>query len=314
MAVNIGTNYSFKGKQFLDDRQGIIQRKEELKDWKIPVPEGFEVFVEGEWYIYKPNEEPNTVTGQWFPRIIISQEFGNSDTTIVSQSKITERFEQVNGDLSELENRTDDKISLVNEDIFELAAEVFPMTVNITSGGGTYEVGQEITPKISWSVVRKGESISPESVTVNGETEGLSDDKLSYTGTEIKENSNYRIHIEHQRLVADKTVNYTFRYKKYWGTSTESSLTNEEILELNQAFSTSRAMSSTKFDCTGGKYVYYVLPKEQYPGLEVWIGGLKNTDFTATDIKLTNASGSEHDYVVVSLNNIQTGTIYIEFK
>lgn len=294
MAINIGSNYSFKGKRFLDDRQCIIQKKEDLKDWKMPVPEGFEVFVEGEWYIYKPSEKPNDITGLWFPRI--SQEFGDSDTSIISQSVLTEKF------------------AAVDDEVFQLSASVFPMTVEISGGGGTYEVGQSITPKITWKVVRKGQEISPETVTVNGGTSGISSSKLSYTGSTITNNTDYNIHIEHQRLVADKKVSYVFKYKKYWGTSNKSSLTNAEILKLNKAFSSSRVMGSTKFDCTGGKYVYYILPKEQYNGLEMWIGGLKNTDFTASEINLTNESGVKNDYIIVRLNNIQTGVIYIEFK
>ena len=46
----------------------------------------------------------------------------------------------------------------------------------------------------------------------------------------------------------------------------------------------------------------------------MWIGGLKNTDFTASEINLTNESGVKNDYIIVRLNNIQTGVIYIEFK
>ena len=294
MAINIGSNYSFKAKRFLDDRQCSIQRKEDLKDWNMPVPEGFEIFVEGEWYIYKPVEEPDPITGYWFPRI--SQELGDSKTSIISQSVVTDKFKSI------------------ESDIFELSASIFPMTINITSGGGTYEVGQSVTPKITWKVTRKEVTLSPEKVTVNGGTSGISEDKLSYTGSAITSDTDYNIHIEYQKLVADKKVSYNFRYKKYWGVSSNTTLSNAEILGLNKSFSTSRTMGSTKFDCTGGKYVFYVLPKEQYSGLELWIGGLKNTDFTATDITLTNESGATHEYTMVRLENIQTGIIYIEFK
>ena len=72
-------------------------------------------------------------------------------------------------------------------------------------------------------------------------------------------------------------------------------------------------MGATTFDCTGGKYVYYVIPD----GLgtpEFWVGGLKNTDINVGNITVTNASGGSAKYLIMRLANIQTGVLSVEFK
>lgn len=68
------------------------------------------------------------------------------------------------------------------------------------------------------------------------------------------------------------------------------------------------------FDCTGGKYPYYVIPTSIASGLEWWVGGLKNTNVNSSVITLTNASGATESYTVFRLNNIQTGVLSIQFK
>ena len=57
MAIIPGSNFHFKGKKFLDDRQTIS--KPLLKTYHLmePLPEGFEVYVpeDRNWYVFDPN-------------------------------------------------------------------------------------------------------------------------------------------------------------------------------------------------------------------------------------------------------------------
>lgn len=71
MSHNIGTNFSYKAENFLDYRQGHANSKEDLKNWNVPVPVGFEVCVNNEWYYYDPNFN-NSETGHWIKRVISS--------------------------------------------------------------------------------------------------------------------------------------------------------------------------------------------------------------------------------------------------
>ena len=59
MSHNIGTNFSYKAENFLDYRQGHANSKEDLKNWDVPVPIGFEVCVNNEWYYYDPEVDNN---------------------------------------------------------------------------------------------------------------------------------------------------------------------------------------------------------------------------------------------------------------
>ena len=131
----------------------------------------------------------------------------------------------------------------------------------------------------------------------------------------ITATTNITIKADYGSQSVTKSLIYSFKYKKYWGTSASATLTNANILALTgNTWADSRAMNATNFDCTGGKYPYYVIPASIYTGLEVWVGGLKNTDIVVSDITLTNASGASAAYKVIRLANMQTGVLSIQFK
>ena len=77
MAVKIQSNYTYTGNDFLDSRQSEAKTIEDLKNWFIKdnpediivIPDGFEVRVGGDWYVYDPKKEPNDLTGYFFPRL-----------------------------------------------------------------------------------------------------------------------------------------------------------------------------------------------------------------------------------------------------
>lgn len=300
MAIYIGSNFSYQGELYLDDRQGMADTLEDLKGWTIPVPEGFEVYCQGDWYIYRSaNNDPTT--GKFLPRtadgkIPIVQEKGDSTTSIMSQKAVT------------------DELNTIDSSVAELMDEVFKLSFKSFNGGGTYEVGSSTTPKLTWTLQRKGAEVNPTEATVNGSTDGVADDKKSYTASSaITSNTTYNVAVKVGTQSISRAATYSFKYKKYWGVSTKATLENADILAFNSAFSDGKAMSATSFDCTGGKYPYYILPAEQYPGLVVEIG-LPTTDLVVTDFELTNASGGKHAYKVVRLGELQYGVLSITFK
>ena len=116
------------------------------------------------------------------------------------------------------------------------------------------------------------------------------------------------------------TLSYSFSWSRYWGVTEDNSKSyfdgkkiSETLIVGGSELNGSWAKGSTSFNCSGGKYPYYIVPNDVTIGT-VWIGGLRNTDFTTHEISLTNASGATRNYKVVTLNNIQTGTLLIEFK
>lgn len=231
--------------------------------------------------------------------------------------------EQNNGDGFEIPAATTSKAGVMTADMYKTLQEIelatFPLDLHL-AGGGTWEMGSSTKPVVSITASRKGSDITSSCdivVTPQPNLSGsLRSDKKTWTAsTNISNVYNIQVKATLNTQSITKSVIYYFKYKKYYGTSANATLTNAQILALGgSTWADSRSMGATNFDCTGGKYPYYVIPADIYTGLEVWVGGLKNSDITVTDITLTNASGSSKAYKVVRLTNIQTGILSIQFK
>lgn len=231
--------------------------------------------------------------------------------------------EQNNGDGFEIPSVTTSKAGVMTADMYKTLQEIelatFPLNLAL-AGGGTWEMGSSTKPVVSITATRKGSDVTSScSIVVQPQPSlagSLSSDKKTWTAsTNISSVYNIQVKATLNTQSITKSVIYYFKYKKYYGTSANATLTNAQILALGgSTWADSRSMGATNFDCTGGKYPYYVIPADIYTGLEVWVGGLKNSDITVTDITLTNASGSSKAYKVVRLTNIQTGILSIQFK
>ena len=189
--------------------------------------------------------------------------------------------------------------------VSKLMDEVFPFTMTFT-GGATYEKGSMQTINLSWSYDRDiiSQSINRETIAVNMRTkqyEGIVTD-TTYILSAIFDGQTYT-----------KSTSVEFRLKKYYGVSVREMLTDEEVLALSSLWA-GRAQASTVFDCTGGKYPYYILPTSMVAGIQFWIGGLRNSDWIEEIREITNAYGYTESYTVFRLNSIQTGVLNIEIK
>jgi hypothetical protein len=239
------------------------------------------------------------------------------------QNDIVYLIGEVNtGDGYDIPAATTTKAGVMTADMYKTLQEIelatFPLSLT-ASGGGTFEVGSSNKNAIGIIVTRKGTDVTSSStitVTASGSVTGsLSSDKKTWTpSTNISSNTSVAVKATYGSQNATKTVNYTFKYKKYWGTSTSTSLTSFQVIALGgSTWADSKSMGATTFDCTGGKYVYYVIPHEL--GIpEFWVGGLKNTDINVGNITVTNASGGSARYLIMRLANIQTGVLSVEFK
>lgn len=240
------------------------------------------------------------------------------------QNNIVYLIGEVNrGDGYDIPAATTTKAGVMTADMYktfqEMELATFPLDLHL-AGGGTWEVGSSVKPVVSITALRKGSDITSSCnivVTPQPSLSGsLSSNKKTWTAsTNISSVYNIQVKATLNTQSITKSVIYYFKYKKYYGTSSNATLTNEQILALGgDAWADSRAMGATIFDCTGGKYPYYVIPSDIYTGLEVWVGGLKNSDITVKDITLTNDKGASKAYKVVRLTNIQTGVLSIQFK
>lgn len=239
------------------------------------------------------------------------------------QNDIVYLIGEVNrGDGYDIPAATTTKAGVMTADMYKTLQEIelatFPLSLT-ASGGGTFEVGSSNKNAIGIIVTRKGTNVTSSStitVTASGSVTGsLSSDKKTWTpSTNISSNTSVAVKATYGSQNATKTVNYTFKYKKYWGAAATPTLTNAQVLALTgTGWADSKAMGATTFDCTGGKYVYYVIP-DVLGTPEFWVGGLKNTDISVGNITVTNASGGSAKYLIMRLANIQTGVLSVEFK
>lgn len=257
---------------------------------------------------------------EFIQSIIVSR-----DTTKVNLSALGYDFDLVSRNVNQIIPAADaGNAGVMTADMYktfqEMELATFPLTLNIVpSSNSIFEVGASYTPTINISVSRKGTNVTSSSnisvVGVPSLSGNLSSNKQTWIPTAaVRSNQKLTVTATYGSQSASKVYNVFFKYKKYWGVSTNASLTSAQVLILgNSTWADSKAMGATTFDCTGGKYVYYVVPSSV--GVpEFWVGGLKNSDVVITNANVTNASGGTTTYQIMRLTNIQTGVLSIEFR
>lgn len=257
---------------------------------------------------------------EFIQSIIVSR-----DTTKVNLSAFGYDFDLVSRNVNQIIPAADaGNAGVMTADMYktfqEMELATFPLTLNIVpSSDSIFEVGASYTPTINISVSRKGTNVTSGSninvVGVPTLSGSISSDKQTWIPTKaVTANQKLTVTATYGSQSASKVYNVFFKYKKYWGVSTNASISSTQVLTLgNSTWADSKAMDATTFDCTGGKYVYYVVPSSV--GVpEFWVGGLKNSDVVIYNANVTNASGGTTTYQIMRLTNIQTGVLSIEFK
>lgn len=239
------------------------------------------------------------------------------------QNDIVYLIGEVNtGDGYDIPAATTTKAGVMTADMFNLLQELekatFPLTLTL-GGAGTFEVGSSTSVPVNITAAKGSQDVTPNAtikVIAGGNHPGkLSSNKKSWTpSSPITAETRISVAALYEGSAKTAEIYYRFKYKKYWGTSSKSTLTNSDILALGgSTWADSRTMGATTFDCTGGKYVYYVIPSSLGTP-EFWVGGLKNTDVVTTSAIVTNASGGSTTYSIMRLANIQTGVLSVQFK
>ena len=208
----------------------------------------------------------------------------------------------VNGKTGEVELVAKDIIYKDDKSISEILDELLYVNPQVDlKGGGTYEIGSSINASLNWS-------INKEIISQNLSGVGELDPSIrKYDLNGVKSNATYKITVNDGKNTATDTVTFNFMNRRFWGVSENESLSNEEILKLNNELSTSRAQTRT-FDCTGGKYFYFAIPTSLCSGISFKVGGLSFSDMNVQTIEFTNQHGYVNNYNVYRSGNIQTGS------
>lgn len=179
--------------------------------------------------------------------------------------------------------------------------------VVVLTGGSTVEIGQTVNSVVlNWTVNKE---ITSQSIDQGIGSLLPSLRTYTHSGQTITTNRTYTITVNDGATPATSSTSVLFSNKRYWGTSTLTSLTDAQIIALSSEFSSSRVQTRT-FDCTGGKYFYFAWPTSfGTPSFKV--GGLSFSDMTLVTRAFVNASGYSSSYDIYRVTNIQTGSAII---
>lgn len=224
------------------------------------------------------------------------------------------------------------------------------ISYNQAGTSSTYwmEIGSSILPKITWSVVSpkitwalNGASvvwkvvegtdtnyITPKISTVTGETEGIiGEDKITWDGNQLITSGSRKTFIykiksistEGQEISAN--AYFKFAYKTYTGSAElnlweKSQISQLDLTGFSGKYTETGTLSSTGFNCSGGKYPYILIPAEFYRSTyKTYVSGNLNSDFLVKDVIVINSRGTALNYKMYRTNYIQTGSnILIEIK
>lgn len=321
MAINIGTNFSYRGQNFLDQRQGLAKTTADLLSWSEIVPEGFEVYCteNGKWYTYK-SDYSSSDTGHFILRI--DSELEGSD----------------------IQNEVDS----IGKDLHHVEDKVFPIefrNITISRGKNIYLVGKVIIPEISWELWKDDEKIKADEITVliNGQDDssGVTSTLEKYVGTselpngltEITIIARYEdsstvvsglfynlipkkyVALSSKKIIQSLDVD-AIEYREYWAGATDV-----KELEKNNFIEDNYFIDCTGYETDGGVYLHYLVPEEIFPDdineLSLYVGGTCFSSYTINDVVLEdpdNIYPEGYLFKDICFDYKQNGLLNLEIK
>lgn len=325
--IDIGTNFLYKGVLFLDDRQGIAQSKTDLLNWSIPVPEGFEVYLNLEndpaWYTYHSSyNEPDT---GHFKRRVDNLEVDQMFTTINNS------IENINNEITNIYNIIGSGGGGGGGGGTPTPTPTISLTVTAVPSTTNNERGVTIYPQLTWTLSKSsGGSISRSeytSVTVKkGNNSPITIENpavVPWTDESgISDNTTYTVTVVYDGLSYSKSVVYSFGTKTYvsFGITKEDSITNSSQLTIQKTFDnfTGSINYTWIVDCSvnGGQnyYFFMISPKSKYTGpssIKMIVDGI-TTDYYTPPFSVTY---NGREYYVFRCRKKQNGSsIEIQLK
>ena len=178
------------------------------------------------------------------------------------------------------------------------------------SGGANYEVGYTVnTTTLNWTV---NKTITSQSL--NQGIGSLAPNVRTYTyNTPITSNKTFTITVSDGTNSKSSSTTVGFLPKRYWGTTTTETITDAQILALSSELASGRAQKRT-FDCSGGKYWWFVIPTSYCSGIKFKDGnGLSVTlpDSCIETRTIVNAQGTNTQVNIYRGEYIQTSATVV---
>lgn len=181
-----------------------------------------------------------------------------------------------------------EKINAMNELLAQLDEKVFPTTLSV-SGGGTYDEGTSQTVMVSWKLMKNGQTLTPDSVTVNGETV---DPATGYkVFTDVTTTTTYRVEVVYKGKTYNGSTTATFKktYYRYYGAAPLNTdfnnLPDEVVTSFTKEVATSKEAYNVAITIPVEGICTYIYPKR--------FG-------TLTQVQDVNAGGAAADNWVIS--------------
>lgn len=190
-----------------------------------------------------------------------------------------------------------EQINTMNELLAQLDEKVFPTTLSV-SGGGTYDEGTSQTVMVSWKLQKNGQTLTPESVTVNGESV---DPATGYkVFVDVTSTTTYTVSVVYKGKTysGSTTANFKKTYYRYYGALPENtevgSITADMVKGLTKEVCTSA--SATLIFTTNNQRMAYAYP---------------STFGRLTTIKDTNLNAPFDDFLLESTLDVDGTEYYV---
>lgn len=190
-----------------------------------------------------------------------------------------------------------EQINTMNELLAQLDEKVFPTTLSV-SGGGTYDEGTSQTVMVSWKLQKNGQTLTPESVTVNGESV---DPATGYkVFVDVTSTTTYRVSVVYKGKTYSGSTTATFKktYYRYYGALPENTeignVTADIVKGLTKEVCTSA--SATLLFTTNNQRMAYAYP---------------STFGRLTTIKDTNLNAPFDDFLLESTLDVDGTEYYV---
>lgn len=189
------------------------------------------------------------------------------------------------------------------KDALDSLLYVSPKINSFSLSVGTVEIGSVVTTvTANWSFNKPMTTASLTDATI-----APTDTSYAFTGLNLTSDKTYILGCSDGTNSVTSSKKIHFSHKRYWGTSINTTLSDAEILALSSEFSSSKSKSVT-YDCTGGKYPYFVF-LASLGNPSVTVNGLPMTDLVIVDQNFTNASGHTDTFKVIRFTNLINGII-----
>lgn len=180
------------------------------------------------------------------------------------------------------------QINAMNELLAQLDEKVFPTTLSV-SGGGTYDEGTTQVVTVTWKLQKNGQTLTPDSVTVNGESV---DPSVNYkVFTDVTTTTTYRVAVVYKGKTYNGSTTVTFKktYYRYYGAAPLDTDFNNLSDEIVNGFTKEVATSKEAYN------VAITIPVE---GICTYI--YPKRFGTLTQVQDVNAGGAAADNWVIS--------------